>query len=262
MQLFHHKVGTSTFHFIIRIQASLKNPHEQTLTLTCEGGGVERLICGPIQLQFTFNPDQAKFLLYLVPNSSVFSSFKLRAWLISGQIQHRIFAMNELYITHESMFPRDLRLARATDLGNDTHIYTEVVGGAHVAFIVKVDEKSAGSEDEYSISLNYEAGGITGLLCRSLSLRITCPLADVRFMIYVIQCESQPKGARHKIRLWVKSRDGACQKLWQKDNWWLGGDLDFSTVTDAIIAKPGILTSTVPKLEPPSEEPPSYPLHV
>ncbi|KDQ09271.1 hypothetical protein BOTBODRAFT_58768 [Botryobasidium botryosum FD-172 SS1] len=262
MQVFHHKIGASTFHFIIRLQSPAKTPHEQTLTLTCEAGGVERLVCGPVQLQFAFNPDQARFHLYLVPNASIFASFKLRAWLITGPIQHRIFAMNELFIAHESTFPRELRPARKTDISNDTHIYSELMGGASVAFIVKIDEKPAGGDDEYSISLSYEAGGITGLLCRSLPLRITCPLADVRFMIYVIQCESQPKGARHKIRLWIKSHEGACQKLWQKDNWWIGGNLDFSAVTDAIVVQPGILTSTVPKLEPPSEEPPSYPLHV
>ncbi|KAG8723497.1 hypothetical protein FRC12_024475, partial [Ceratobasidium sp. 428] len=80
-------VGNAMVDIVIRIHTP-KESRESTLTLTCQAGGVERVIGEPQTLQLP-RPSQAEFAIYFIPRESspLNALHKLRIWLTTPELQ-------------------------------------------------------------------------------------------------------------------------------------------------------------------------------
>ncbi|KAG8693103.1 hypothetical protein FRC09_010730 [Ceratobasidium sp. 395] len=240
---------------VIRIYTP-KESRDSTLTLTCQAGGVERVIGEPQTLQLP-RPSQAEFAIYFIPRESspLNALHKLRIWLTTPELQVRLWAEDEFWVGAQLPFPAipGAHLARLVHSSPLFHIYHGSTGGAALSYTVSMDPVPyAVTGDEYLISLRYEAGGINKELCNNLRVRLSCDIHDISFIIYSTRQESEPRGSRHKFRFWIRSAvGGICQRLWAADDIWLGRSLRFETVQqgNVILARRGTSGSTTPRVD-------------
>ncbi|CAE6461474.1 unnamed protein product [Rhizoctonia solani] len=253
-------MGNVMVEFIIRI-VTPKDSRDSAVTLTCQAGGVERIMGEPQIVQLDTNPTQANFIIYVIPRESIplNSLFKFRVWLSSPEFQVRLWAEDEFWIGAQLPFPSipGAHLARLTHASPLFHTYHGTVGAASLVYTVCIDRVPyAPTRDEYLITLRYSAGGIGRELCSNIRLRLSCSLEEISFIIYSIRQNSEPKKGRHKFRLWVRSANGGiCQRLWAGDDLCMGKDLEFQAVQQGtvIFAQRGTVTSSTARADPFSE---------
>ncbi|KAG8741296.1 hypothetical protein FRC12_015714 [Ceratobasidium sp. 428] len=179
-------VGNAMIDIVIRIYTP-KESRDSTLTLTCQAGGVERVIGEPQTLQLP-RPSQAEFAIYFIPRESspLNALHKLRIWLTTPGLQVRLWAEDEFWVGAQLPFPAipGAHLARLVHSSPLFHIYHGSAGGAALSYTVSMDPVPyAVTGDEYLISLRYEAGGINIELCSNLRVRLSCDIHDVSFII-------------------------------------------------------------------------------
>ncbi|KAH7343988.1 hypothetical protein B0J17DRAFT_644903 [Rhizoctonia solani] len=227
-------MGTLMVEFIIRILTP-KDSRDSTITLTCQAGGIERIMGEPQIVQFSTDPSQANFIIYVIPRESIplNALFKFRVWLSLPEFQVRLWAEDEFWIGAQLPFPSipGAHLARLAHTSSLFHTYHGTVGAASLVYTVCIDRVPyAPSQDEYLITLRYTAGGITRELCGNIRVRLSCGLDNISFIIYSIRQNSEPKKGRHKFRFWIRSAvGGICQRLWAGDDMWMGKELEFES---------------------------------
>ncbi|CAE6456334.1 unnamed protein product [Rhizoctonia solani] len=228
-------MGSVMVDFIIRILTP-KDSRDSMITLTCQAGGIERIMGEPQVVQFSSDPAQANFIIYIIPRESIplNALFKFRVWLSLPEFQVRLWAEDEFWIGAQLPFPSipGAHLARLSHASSLFHTYHGSVGSASLVYTVCIDRVPyAPTQDEYLITLRYTAGGITRELCGNTRVRLNCSLDNISFIIYSIRQNSEPKKGRHKFRLWIRSAlGGICQRLWAGDDMWMGKELEFETV--------------------------------
>ncbi|CAE6487327.1 unnamed protein product [Rhizoctonia solani] len=228
-------MGSVMVDVIIRI-VTPKDSRDSTITLTCQAGGIERIMGEPQVVQFSTDPSQANFIIYVIPRESIplNALFKFRVWLSSPEFQVRLWAEDEFWIGAQLPFPSipGVHLARLSHASSLFHTYHGSVGSASLVYTVCIDRVPyAPTQDEYLITLRYTAGGITRELCGNIRVRLSCSLDNISFIIYSIRQNSEPRKGRHKFRLWIRSAmGGICQRLWAGDDIWMGKELEFGLV--------------------------------
>ena len=96
-------------------------------------------------------------------------------------------------------------------------------------------------ETVYSLTLEYEAGGVGKALLENMVVRLDFPPRDLGCHIYTIPLDSKPAGATHRVRVWLRSpspfnAEGdsyavyTYQRIWSTDEFRVGGYLDFMDV--------------------------------
>ena len=93
----------------------------------------------------------------------------------------------------------------------------------------------------YSLTLEYEAGGVGKPLLEGMVVRLDFPPRDLGCYIYTIPVDSRPAGATHRVRAWLRSpspfnSEGdsygsyVYQRIWSTDEFRIGGFLDFMDI--------------------------------
>lgn len=107
-------------------------------------------------------------------------------------------------------------------------------------------------ESVFSLTLEYEAGGVGKPLLENLIVRLDFPPRDLGCHIYTIPLDSKPVGATHRLRIWLRSpspftldgesyRKYTYQRIWSTDEFRVGGFLNFVDIDpkSVIVAEPG-----------------------
>ncbi|ELU37754.1 hypothetical protein AG1IA_08212 [Rhizoctonia solani AG-1 IA] len=112
-------MGNVMVEFIIRI-VTPKDSRDSAVTLTCQAGGVERIMGEPQIVQLDTNPTQ------------------FRVWLSSPEFQVRLWAEDEFWIGAQLPFPSipGAHLARLTHASPLFHTYHGTVGAASLVYTV------------------------------------------------------------------------------------------------------------------------------
>ncbi|KAJ1308454.1 hypothetical protein OPQ81_004158 [Rhizoctonia solani] len=240
VHIYNVRMGSVMVDFIIRILTP-KDSRDSTVTLTCQAGGIERIMGEPQVVQFSMDPSQVNFIIYVIPRESIplDALFKFRVWLSSPEFQVRLWAEDEFWVGAQLPFPSipGAHLARLTHASSLFHTYHGLVGAASLIYTVHIDRVPyAHTQDEYLISLRYCSGGITRELCGNVRIRVSCGLDNISFIIYSIRQNSEPRKGRHKFRLWIRSANGGvCQRLWAGDDIWMGKGLEFESVQQGTV---------------------------
>jgi hypothetical protein len=96
-------------------------------------------------------------------------------------------------------------------------------------------------ETVYSLTLEYEAGGVGKTLLDNMVVRLDFPPRELGCHIYTIPLDSKPSGATHRVRVWLRSpslfspaedsfRAYTYQRIWSTDDFRVGGFLDFMDI--------------------------------
>lgn len=96
-------------------------------------------------------------------------------------------------------------------------------------------------ESIYSLTLEYEAGGVGKPLLEDMIVRLDFSPRNLGCYIYTIPLDSKPPGATHRVRVWLRSpspfnAEGdsfgsyVYQRIWSTDEFRLGGYLDFTAI--------------------------------
>jgi len=248
VRVYHLNVGTTPVQFTIAIVPTPDKTNHHTFSLSVRVGGVHRIICKPVTLKISFDPNDLSFNVFMFPPKSSLpknSLYSLRVWLRHEDIDHRIFAEDAIWIATDPDFDAipDASFAHAMHVMPDRAYYEGLVGEARVQFIVKWKWLK---ESVYSFSLEYEAGGVGRNLFEDLILRLDCPPQHVACHIYTIPLQSRPPGASHRIRVWLKTasmfnsdndsyQSYIYQRIWSTDDFRIGADLDFREIDGRVI---------------------------
>ena len=103
----------------------------------------------------------------------------------------------------------------------------------------------------YSLTLEYEAGGVGKALLENMIVRLDFPPSELSCHIYTIPLNSRPAGATHRLRVWLRSPSPftveedlhssyTYQRIWSTDEFRVGGYLDFMDIDPkrVIVATP------------------------
>ena len=93
----------------------------------------------------------------------------------------------------------------------------------------------------YSLTFEYEAGGVGKALLENMIVRLDFPPNELSCHIYTIPLVSRPIGATHRVRIWLKSPapfgleddlslSYTYQRIWSTDEFRVGGYLDFMDI--------------------------------
>ena len=93
----------------------------------------------------------------------------------------------------------------------------------------------------YSLTFEYEAGGVGKTLLENVIVRLDFPPQELGCHIYTIPLISKPAGATHRVRVWLKSpspfnreedphHSFTYQRIWSTDEFRVGGYLNFLDV--------------------------------
>ena len=96
-------------------------------------------------------------------------------------------------------------------------------------------------ESVYSLTFEYEAGGVGKPLLENMIVRLDFPPQELSCHIYTIPLISKPAGATHRVRVWLKSPSPfnqdedpqgsyTYQRVWSTDEFRVGGYLNFLDV--------------------------------
>lgn len=212
-------------------------------SLSLRVGGLHRAICEPVTLKLTFDPRDLDFNVFLFPPKHSLPRnclYSLRVWLRHQNIHQRIFADDALWVGTNPNFAAipDATTAMAWFQAPDRQVYRCVVGRAEVAFTLRWDMLK---ESVYSLTLEYEAGGVGKPLLENMVVRLDFPPRDLGCHIYTIPLDSKPAGATHRIRVWLRSpspfnSEGdslgsyVYQRIWSTDEFRIGAYLDFTAI--------------------------------
>ncbi|KAH7916226.1 hypothetical protein BJ138DRAFT_996226 [Hygrophoropsis aurantiaca] len=242
------QAGSAPLQFFITVDAEADRQNYYVFSLSMKAGHVERTLCETITMRLSIDPRQLDFSLFIFPPRTSLPAaclYNLRVWLKTGDIDHRLFADNDLWIGRDPDFRAigDASFAILRNATQDMLIYQAVVGRAHVSFILRWQLVEVGL---YSLSLDYEAGGVGRMLFDNYELRLDCEPQTVSFMIYSIPISSTPAGASHRLRCWLRTpyvshspvssvishptESYIYQRLWKCDDFKLGAKLNFEAL--------------------------------
>lgn len=229
--------------FLIAIVPAIGKPGYYTFSLSLRVGGLHRSICEPVTLKLTFDPHQLDFSVFLFPPKHSLPRkclYSLRVWLRHRSVDQRIFADDALWVGTNPNFAEipDATAGMAWHQAPDRQVYRCIIGRAEVAFILRWEMLK---EYVYSLTLEYEAGGVGKPLLEGMVVRLDFPPRDLGCYIYTIPVDSRPAGATHRVRAWLRSpspfnSEGdsygsyVYQRIWSTDEFRIGGFLDFMDI--------------------------------
>jgi hypothetical protein len=241
----------------ITIEPLRELSREHTFFLSLKAGAFERPISEPATLNLSLDPQELKFVVFAYPPRSCLPQgclFALRVWLRAGEIDHRLFSEDALWIGKDPDFYsiQDATFARLRSVNTQTLLYKIVVGRALVDFIIRWRQVL---ERVYSLSLEYDGGGVGRVLFSDLIVSLDCPPEQLSFVLFTIPVTSTPRGATHRIRLWLRAPDQVgpippsivversdlspsqfvYQRIWGTDAFKVGNSLDFTALGPKMI---------------------------
>ncbi|KAI9513291.1 hypothetical protein F5148DRAFT_1157495 [Russula earlei] len=226
---------------------------EHTFFLTLKAGPVERPISEPATLSLSVDPRTLEFVVFAYPPRACLPQgclYSLRVWLRSGDIDHRLFSEDALWIGKDPDFNsiQDAVVARLRHATSHMLLYKIAVGRTLMDFILRWRKIF---ERVYSLSLEYDGCGVGRILFNDFVLGLDCPPDDLDFVIYTIPVSSTPQGATHRIRLWLRvpaqtestssptgnmfSTKFIYQRIWGTDSFKVGNSLDFTALGPKLI---------------------------
>ncbi|KAF9782249.1 hypothetical protein BJ322DRAFT_206150 [Thelephora terrestris] len=230
-------------HFMITLVPVEDKRGYYTFSLSFKAGGLHRSLCEPVTLKLAFDPQQLNFNVFLFPPKHSLPRkclYSLRVWLRHQNVDQRIFADDALWVGTNPNFAAipDAIIATAWYQAPDRQVYRCLVGRAEVTFILSWELLK---ETVYSLTLEYEAGGVGKALLENMVVRLDFPPRDLGCHIYTIPLDSKPVGATHRVRVWLRSpspfnAEGdsyaayTYQRVWSTDEFRIGGFLDFMDV--------------------------------
>jgi len=231
-------------YFMIAVTPAEDKPSHYTFSLSYKAGGVHRSICEPVTLKLTFDPRQLTFNVFLFPPKHSLPKkclYSLRVWLRHQSVDQRIFADDALWVGTDLDFAviPDAIHAGPWYRAPDRQFYKCLVGRAEVNFVLRWERLK---ETVYSLTFEYEAGGVGKTLLENMIVRLDFPPNELGCHIYTIPLVSKPAGATHRIRVWLKSPSPISmgedtvypsytyQRIWSTDEFRVGGYLNFSDI--------------------------------
>ncbi|KAF9462066.1 hypothetical protein BDZ94DRAFT_764436 [Collybia nuda] len=279
---YHLLAGATPLQFLISVEphAGKPAPGKYTFRLSLRVNGIERTLCEPIELKLSIDPRQLEFIVFVFPGKTsipVGSLYSLRVWLRVNGADHRVFGDDELWVGKDLDFNSiaDASFFRLKNVDSKTQIYHGFCGRALVTFIVRWNRMG---NDFYRYSLDYELNGVSGNLFDDLKLRIDGDPRTTTFLIYSVPINSQPAGASHRLRIWLKSlvnlgnidpstavslpfNDSYIyQRIWKTDSFKVGARLDFNSLGNKMImgfssGGPQTIIRSSPPPDPPLRSP-------
>ena len=243
----------------VSVNPSLSNSHstrDSSPSMSCTSIPLSWSTVGSLWLPSTslFPPKHS------LPRKCLYS---LRVWLRHQNVDQRIFADDALWVGTDpdfSVIP-DAVLATVWHKAPDRQFYKCLVGRAEVNFILRwvltrlisfaqsrLLTNSATwcswewlKESVYSLTFEYEAGGVGKALLENMIVRLDFPPQKLSCHIYTIPLVTKPVGATHRVRVWLKTpspynteedpdRSHTYQRIWSTDEFRVGGYLDFSDI--------------------------------
>ncbi|KAL0950087.1 hypothetical protein HGRIS_010088 [Hohenbuehelia grisea] len=264
--------GSTPIQFMISVgpENGKPEPGEYTFKLSMKVNHVESSLCDPEKLKLRVDPRQLDFVVFVFPGKAslpVGALWSLRVWLRTKNICHRVFGDDELLVGKDLDFNSigDASFARLKTPNQNNQVYNAWVGSAPVTFIVSWKSVDDGW---YEYSLEYESGGVGGILFDDVKLRLDGDPRSVSFTIYTVPLTSTPPGASHRIRVWMRSvapfptdsrANGSFQmpfsesfiyqRIWKSDAFKLGAHLDFGALGSKVVlgfssGAPSTITTT------------------
>ncbi|KAH9965827.1 hypothetical protein BC827DRAFT_1180201 [Russula dissimulans] len=247
-------IGEVDIRLFITIEPVRELSREHTFTLTFKAGPLERPISEPVTLSLSVDPRSLEFVVFAYPPRASLPQgclFAIRVWLRSGDIDHRLFSEDALWIGRDPDFNsiEDAAFARLRNATSQMLLYKIAVGRTLMDFIVRWRKIF---ERVYSLSLEYDGCGVGRTLFSDFVLGLDCPPEHMDFVIYTIPVSSTPQGATHRVRLWVRvpiqpesassPADNAFsnsrfiyQRIWGTDSFKVGNSLDFTALGPRLI---------------------------
>ncbi|KAI0005115.1 hypothetical protein BJV74DRAFT_807040 [Russula compacta] len=246
-------IGDVDIRLFITIEQVRELSREHNFFLTLKTGTLERPISESVTLSLSVDPRNLEFVVFAYPPRSSLPHgclYSLRVWLRSGDIDHRLFSEDALWLGKDPDFYsiQDASLARLRNATPQMLLYKIAIGRALMDFIIrwrKVFDRI------YSLSLEYDGCGVGRILFSDFIVGLDCPPEDMDFVIYTIPVTSTPRGATHRIRLWLRVPDQAesvsspivdrsstgsiYQRIWSTDSFKVGNCLDFSALGPKLI---------------------------
>jgi hypothetical protein len=237
----------------IAIEPLRELSREHTFYLSLKAGVFERPISQPVTLCLGVNPRDLKFVVFAYPPRSCLPQgclFSLRVWIRAGDVDHRLFSEDALWIGKDPDFYsiQDATFARLRSVNSDSLLYKIAVGRALVDFIIRWRQVLG---RVYSLSLEYDGCGVGRVLFSDLIVTLDCPPEHLTFVLYTIPVTSTPQGATHRIRLWLRAPEEVgptppqegdppssqfiYQRIWSTDAFKVGNSLDFNALGPKLI---------------------------
>ncbi|TEB37103.1 hypothetical protein FA13DRAFT_1726237 [Coprinellus micaceus] len=169
-------------------------------------GGIERPMCDPVKKTLRVDPRALEFVVFMFPGKSSLPSgclWSLRVWLRVNSVDHRLFGEDEVWVGKDPDFNAigDASFARLKhqngSSGNGLY-----VGRAPVSFGVKWTRIQG---NLFKYSMEYEAGGVGGVIFEDVRLKLDVGPRSVGFLIFTVPSNSVPPGASHKLRVWIRT---------------------------------------------------------
>jgi len=241
-------IGEIDIRLFITIEPIRELSREHNFFLTLKAGVLERPISEPATLRLTVDPRSLEFVVFAYPPRACLPQgclYSLRVWLRSGEIDHRLFSEDALWIGKDPDFSsvEDAAFARLRNVTTQTLLYKIAVGSALMDFTIRWRKIF---ERVYSLSLEYDGCGVGRILLNDFIIGLDCPPEDLAFVIYTIPVTSTPRGATHRIRLWIRVPAQAVsmssptvgfiyQRIWSTDSFKVGNCLDFTALGPKLI---------------------------
>jgi len=263
-------IGGVDLRLFITIEPLRELSREHTFYLSLKAGAFERPISQPATLCLGVNPRDLQFVVFAYPPRSCLPQgclFSLRVWIRAGDIDHRLFSEDALWIGRDPDFYsiQDATFARLRSVNSESLLYKIVVGRALMDFTIRWRQVSG---RVYSLSLEYDGFGVGRVLFSDLIVTLDCPPEHLTFVLYTIPVTSTPHGATHRVRLWLRAPDQVpspppegdipspeyiYQRIWSTDAFKVGNSLDFTALGPKLIM--GIPNGDGPRvLSSPSEQ--------
>jgi len=246
-------IGGVDLRLSISIEPLRELSREHTFYLSLKAGVFERPLSQPVTLSLSVDPQELKFVVFAYPPRSCLPQgclFSLRVWIRAGDIDHRLFSEDALWIGRDPDFYsiQDATFARLRSVNSETLLYKIVVGRALMDFIIRWRQVRG---RVYSLSLEYDGCGVGRMLFSDLIVSLDCPPEHINFVLYTIPVTSTPQGATHRIRLWLRAPDQVepapqpevdlsspqfiYQRIWGTDAFKVGNSLDFTALGPKLI---------------------------
>ncbi|KAI0254810.1 hypothetical protein BJV78DRAFT_1183058 [Lactifluus subvellereus] len=241
-------IGGVDIRLFITIEPLRELSREHVFFLSLKAGALERPISEPATLRLSVDPRDLKFVVFAYPPRACLPQgclYSLRVWLRAGDIDHRLFSEDSLWIGKDPDFYsiRDAAYARLRNATSQMLLYKIAMGEALVDFTVRWRHMFG---KVYGLSLEYDGCGVGNTLFSDFVVSLDCPPELLDFVIYTIPVASNPRGATHRIRLWLRapaqvgnvsgpaadmlSTKFIYQRIWSTDTFKVGNCLDFTAL--------------------------------
>ncbi|KAF5363590.1 hypothetical protein D9756_000303 [Leucocoprinus leucothites] len=225
--------------------------------LSMRVNGIERPIGETITRTMSVDPRRLEFAVFVFPGKNakqvlpLNSLWSLRVWLRVEGVDHQLFRVDELLVGKDLDFNAigDASFARQAAAASDHQVYQGYVGKAIITFTVRWQRIR---DQLYKYSVEYDGGGVGDALFTDFRMRVDNDPRAVTFLIYTIPVQSNPPGATHRLRVWLRSlvpltTDPAIsqplpfndsfiyQRVYKTDEFKIGGRLEFNTLGNKLV---------------------------